>query len=212
MPRLPMLQCIMPDMILKHIYAPYLQRFCLTVLTVILMGCSASANNRQIAPAVQSVHLVLAAHANEVGSTCSSSDFQAEMLSHINRIRAAGAVCGSVTYPPAAPLRWSAKLQQAASVHSHDMANHNFFNHKSATNGTTLPERLRSVGYKYQSAGENIGAGQTSVEQVIAVWADSPGHCATLMKANFVDLGVGCKVNTKSYYKTYWTLKAADPL
>lgn len=211
MTRLPMMQCIMPDMILKHIYAPYLQRFCLTVLTVILMGCSASANNRQIAPAAQSVHLVLAAHANEVGSTCSSSDFQAEMLSHINRIRAAGAVCGSVTYPPTAPLRWSAKLQQAASVHSHDMANHNFFNHKSATNGTTLPERLRGAGYRYQLAGENIGAGPSTVAQVVDMWIASPGHCVTLMAANFVDLGASCKNNSNSYYKTYWTLKAATP-
>ncbi len=198
-------------MILKYLYPQYLQRFCLAVSIVILIGCSASANNRQIAPAVQSARPVLAAHANE-GGTCASANFQDEMLHHINRLRAAGALCGGVSYPPAAPLRWSAKLQQAASVHSHDMANHNFFNHKSASNGTTLPERLRSVGYKYQSAGENIGAGQTSVEQVIAVWVASPGHCMTLMKANFVDLGVDCKVNTKSYYKTYWTLKAADPL
>jgi uncharacterized protein YkwD len=87
-----------------------------------------------------------------------------------------------------------------------------FFNHKSASNGSTLPERLRSVGYKYQSAGENIGAGQTSVEQVVAVWADSPGHCVTLMKASFVDLGVSCIANTNSYYKTYWTLRVAAPL
>jgi uncharacterized protein YkwD len=91
------------------------------------------------------------------------------------------------------------------------MASNNFFNHKSATNGTTLPERLRAVGYKYQSAGENIGAGQTSVEQVIAVWLASPGHCVTMMTAQFVDLGVSCKMNTNSYYKTYWTLKAAVP-
>lgn len=178
--------------------------------TVILIGCSANANNRQIAPVVQSAHQVPSAHANDGG--CTSANFQAEMLSHINRIRAAGAVCGGVAYPSAAPLRWSVKLQQAAAVHSHDMANHNFFNHKSASNGTTLPERLRSVGYKYQSAGENIGAGQTSVEQVVAVWVDSPGHCVTLMKDSFVDLGVSCKANTHSYYKTYWTLKAAAPL
>jgi uncharacterized protein YkwD len=178
---------------------------------IMLAGCSASANNRQINHPAQSAHVVQAAPANESGSTCASANFQAEMLSRINRIRAAGAVCGGVSYPSAAPLRWSDKLQQAAAVHSHDMAQHNFFNHKSATNGTTLPERLRNVGYKYQSAGENIAAGQTSAEQVIATWAASPGHCVTLMKANFVDLGVSCKMNTNSHYKTYWTLKAAVP-
>ena len=202
----------MPLMILKYIYPispPCIQRFCLAMSMIMLAGCSASANNRQVNHPAQPAHVVQVAPANEGGSGCASVNLQSEVLSRINRIRAAGAVCGGVNYPPAAALRWSDKLQQAASVHSHDMAQHNFFNHKSATNGTTLSERLRSVGYKYQSAGENIGAGQTSVEQVIAIWVASPGHCVTLMKANFVDLGVSCKMNTNSYYKTYWTLKAA---
>lgn len=133
------------------------------------------------------------------------------MLNRVNRIRAAGAVCGTVRYPPTGPLRWSSKLQQAAAEHSQDMALHNFFSHKSATNGSTLTERLRSVGYRYQAAGENIGAGPATVAQVIDMWVASPGHCATLMSANFVDLGVSCKNNSNSTYKTYWTLKAAMP-
>jgi uncharacterized protein YkwD len=128
-PKLLTLQCIMPVMILKYLYLPYLQRLCLAALTVILIGCSASAHNRQITPAAQSAHLVHAHYANDSGS-CSSANFQAEMLSQINRIRAAGAVCGGATYPPAAPLRWSAKLQQAAALHSHDMAKHNFLTTK----------------------------------------------------------------------------------
>jgi uncharacterized protein YkwD len=204
----------MPLMILKYaspLYPPYAQRFFLAMLIVMLAGCSASANNRQLTSGTQSAHVVQVVAPSEGGSRCASGNLQSEVLSRINRIRAAGAVCGGVTYPSAAALRWSDKLQQAAAVHSHDMAQHNFFNHKSATNGTTLPERLRNVGYKYQSAGENIGAGQASVEQIIATWVASPGHCVTLMQANFVDLGVSCKMNTNSYYKTYWTLKAAVP-
>ena len=133
------------------------------------------------------------------------------MLNRVNRIRAAGAVCGAVRYPPTGPLRWNSKLQQAASAHAHDMADHNFFNHKSATNGTTLSERLRSVGYRFQAAGENIGAGPATVAQVVDMWVASPGHCVTLMTAKFVDLGASCKNNSNSYYKTYWTLKAAMP-
>ena len=145
-------------------------------------------------------------------ATCTSaSHFQSDMLNSVNRIRAAGAVCGGVRYPATGPLRWNSKLQQAAAAHSHDMADHNFFNHKSATNGTTLSERLRSVGYRYQAAGENIGAGPATVAQVVDMWVTSPGHCVTLMTANFVDLGASCKNNSNSYYKTYWTLKAAMP-
>jgi uncharacterized protein YkwD len=145
-------------------------------------------------------------------ATCTSaSHLQSDMLDRVNRIRAAGAVCGGVRYPPTGPVRWNSKLQQAAAVHSQDMAMHNFFNHKSATNGTTLTERLSSVGYRYQAAGENIGAGPATVAQVVDMWVASPGHCVILMTANFVDLGASCKNNSNSHYKSYWTLKAATP-
>jgi uncharacterized protein YkwD len=121
-------------------------------------------------------------------------------------------MCGGEFFPPAAPLRWSIKLQQAAAQHSQDMASHNFFNHKSATNGSTLPDRLRAVGYKYQAASENIGAGPTTVAHMLGMWLGSPGHCVNLMTANFAELGVSCQNNSHSTYKTYWTMKAATPI
>jgi uncharacterized protein YkwD len=191
--------------------------FFAVLLVAPLFGCIASTYH---APVAYQTHQVQQTHQvyelqeaptrhDDVG--CAASNIQSDMLSRVNRLRATGAVCGGVHYPPAAPLRWSTKLQQAAAVHSQDMAMHNFFNHKSATNGTTLPERLRSVGYKYQSAGENIGAGPTTVAQVVDMWVASPGHCVILMTANFAELGASCKNNSNSHYKTYWTLKAATP-
>lgn len=195
----------------------------MSLLVVVLSGCIASPTsqyNEYISyPATQQLKQQSSLQVSQkqqqnsqTEATCvSTSDFQADMLSRVNRIRAAGAVCGGVRYPPAAPLRWSSQLQQAAALHSRDMAEHNFFNHKSATNGTTLTERLRSVGYKFQAAGENIGAGPATVAQALDMWVASPGHCVTLMTATFVDLGASCKNNSNSYYKTYWTLKAATP-
>lgn len=198
---------------------------CVSLLVAALSGCMASPRSQHIEyisyPAPQQLQQYqqpllpasqIQQQSSQTEATCvSTSDFQADMLSRVNRIRAAGAVCGGVRYPPAAPLRWSSQLQQAATVHSRDMAEHNFFNHKSATNGTTLSERLRSVGYKFQAAGENIGAGPATVAQALDMWVASPGHCVTLMTATFVDLGASCKNNSNSYYKTYWTLKAATP-
>jgi uncharacterized protein YkwD len=154
---------------------------------------------------------VLNAWSGTDSGTCETSNFQAEVLSRVNQIRAAGAVCGGVTYAPASPMRWNSKLQVAANQHSQDMASHNFFDHKSHTNGSTLSDRMQAVGYQYRSAGENISAGQTTVEKTIATWLASPAHCVTLMKAEFVDLGVSCNLNASSKYKTYWTLKAAAP-
>ena len=199
-----------------------------TVLVLALTGCNSNARSpkspdievialqtphpqpQQQAQPAQPLHQVQSSHGD--ASCTSSSHFQSDMLNRVNRIRAAGAVCGTVRYPPTGPLRWNSKLQQAAAEHSQDMAMHNFFSHKSAFNGSTLTERLRSVGYRYQAAGENIGAGPATVAQVVDMWVASPGHCVTLMGANFVDLGASCKNNSNSIYKTYWTLKAAAPL
>jgi uncharacterized protein YkwD len=44
------------------------------------------------------------------------------------------------------------------------------------------------------------------------MWVNSPAHCVTMMTASFAELGVSCKNNSNSRYKTYWTLKAAAPL
>ena len=142
---------------------------------------------------------------------CVTSNLHADVLTQVNQFRAQGAVCGVVHYPPAKPLRWSTKLQQAADKHSHDMATHNYFSHKSASNGSTLIERLHSVDYSYRAAGENIGAGTATVAQVIDMWVASPAHCVIMMTAHFAELGVSCKNNSNSQYKTYWTLNAAAP-
>lgn len=150
---------------------------------------------------------VLSAVASEGDITCGLPNYQAEMTSRLNAARAAGAVCGGVVFPPAGGLRWDIALQNAASAHSADMATNNFFAHQSATNGTTLRERLPAAGYNYSSAGENLGAGQTSIAQVVSEWLASPSHCSTMMKANFVDMAVSCKSNPNSVYGTYWTME-----
>lgn len=206
--------------------SPLLTRYALSLslLGASLCGCVAGPQGQhfeaipirnpatqQRLPAPQTYQLQQPQSSQEQATCGSTSNFQADMLNRVNRIRAAGAVCGAVRYPPAQPLRWSNQLQQAAAVHARDMAEHNFFNHKSATNGTTLVERLRSVGYKFQAAGENIGAGPATVAQAVDMWVASPGHCVTLMTTGFVDLGASCKNNSNSYYKNYWTLKAATP-
>lgn len=139
--------------------------------------------------------------------TCGLPNYQAEMTSRVNAARAAGAVCGGVAFPPAGGLRWNTALQNAATAHSTDMASNNFFAHQSATNGTTLRERLPAAGYNYSSAGENLAAGQSSIAQVVAEWLASPSHCATMLKANFVDMGVSCKSNAGTVYGTYWTME-----
>ena len=150
---------------------------------------------------------VLSAVASDSDITCGLANYQAEMTARVNAARAAGALCGGAAFPPAGGLRWNTQLQNAATAHSTDMAAHNFFAHQSPTNGSTLRERVPAVGYNYSSAGENLGAGQSSIAQVVSEWLASPSHCATMMKANFVDMGVSCKANASTAFGTYWTME-----
>lgn len=147
-----------------------------------------------------------------VNVVCGIPNFNAEILAFTNAYRATGAICGGVYYPPVSALTWNAKLEQAALVHSTDMADNNFFSHTSKTNGSTFGARMTSAGYAYSSGGENIAAGYTSIRQVMLGWIESPGHCTGVMAASQRDLGVSCKINQASDYKTYWTMDLARPL
>lgn len=138
--------------------------------------------------------------------TCGIANFQSDLQASVNAYRGAGAVCGGVDYPAVGAVAWDTQLQNAATVHSTDMATNNFFSH-TGSDGSTLRQRVPAAGYNYSKAGENIAAGQTSVAQVMADWMASPTHCANLMQPEFRDLGVSCKTNAASDYQIYWTLE-----
>jgi len=84
------------------------------------------------------------------------------------------------------------------------MAEREFFDHISP-DGTTPAVRAVSVGYSFQTVGENIAAGQVTPEQVIEGWMNSDGHCANLMKASYKELGVGYVEAPEAPYGFYWT-------
>lgn len=135
----------------------------------------------------------------------SPAGIQAEILQRVNAFRAAGAVCGTTTFAPAAPLSWNTKLLQAATGHSNDMATNNYFSHTSL-DGRTFAQRILNAGYSYSAAGENIAAGQTSVQAVMTAWINSPGHCQNMMNATFRDIAVACVRNDASTFHRYWTM------
>ena len=135
---------------------------------------------------------------------------QAEVLQRINALRAAGAVCGTATYAPTTALSWNPKLLQSAREHSADMAANNYFSH-TGLDGRTPAQRAVAAGYSYSIIGENIAAGQTSVESVMAAWAGSESHCKNLMNPLFRDIAVACVRNDTSTYRLYWTMELAKP-
>jgi uncharacterized protein YkwD len=88
------------------------------------------------------------------------------------------------------PLTLDPLLNLAAQKHAQDMLARSFFAHESPS-GTTVRERSKAQGYEWRTIGENIAEGQTTVDEVMRTWMDSPGHRKNILSPNFTELGVG---------------------
>jgi uncharacterized protein YkwD len=134
-----------------------------------------------------------------------TAGIEAELLQRVNALRASGAVCGTTGFAATTALAWNTQLLAAAKEHSTDMAQKNYFSH-TGQDGRNPGQRVTAAGYIWSTVGENIAGGQRSVEQAMAGWINSPGHCQNLMNPNFRDVAVACVRNDASTYRLYWTM------
>ena len=107
-------------------------------------------------------------------------------------------------------MSWNSKLFDAAAAHSADMANNNYFSH-TGQNGSNFGQRITAAGYAWKAAAENIAAGQSSTQQVMESWLQSPGHCSNIMSKAYTEVAVSCVQNASSAYKRYWAMELATP-
>ncbi|MEV6250389.1 CAP domain-containing protein [Streptomyces sp. NPDC051742] len=114
-----------------------------------------------------------------------------QVISLVNAERAK-AGCG--------PLAANATLAGAAQGHSDDMAARDFFDHTNP-DGEGPGERVTEAGYPWSTYGENIAKGQSTPEQVMEAWMNSPGHRANILNCDFKEIGIG--VHTEG--GPYWT-------
>lgn len=106
--------------------------------------------------------------------------FEQQVFDMVNQERA-NAACG--------PLSINAKLTATARGHSEDMALNDYFSH-TGLDGSSVSERA-AAGYHFSWIGENIAAGQSSPESVMAGWMQSPGHRANILRCEYREIGVG---------------------
>jgi uncharacterized protein YkwD len=102
---------------------------------------------------------------------------------------------------------WDQRLELAAQRHSDDQAAMGRMSH-TGSDGSSLVERLVRVGFSWRAAAENVAAGPTSPESVMAAWMSSPGHRANILSTN-TRIGVGFAVGADG--RTYWTQVFATP-
>ena len=138
------------------------------------------------------------------------SDDDKQMLTQVNIARSQPRDCGSINYPAVAPLAWHCSLDDASYAHSRDMGDYNFFSH-TGSDGLTVGDRVINDGYDWSAVGENIAAGQQTIDIVMAVWLDSPGHCANIMSPAYTEFGASSYSVYGSDYPVYWTQVFARP-
>ncbi|MEX0732952.1 MAG: CAP domain-containing protein [Aquisalimonadaceae bacterium] len=137
---------------------------------------------------------------------------RADMLVQINEARASSRYCGKARMSSVPPVVWNDRVAEAAQDYATVMANRNWFDH-TGPDGSTPETRLRATGYRPQAWGENIAAGQTSVDAVVRGWLDSPNHCVNIMNPKIREIGAGLALaETDSGLRRYWTLLFASPM
>lgn len=93
----------------------------------------------------------------------------------------------------AGSLIFNDRLAQAAIKKAQDMFDYNYWAHNSPT-GKTPWVFIKSSGYQYVYAGENLARGFTTPEDVIKAWMASPDHKSNMLSSNYEDVGFAVKL------------------
>lgn len=152
--------------------------------------------------------------AHAMPGRCGATPAPDDVLRRVNAIRAAGAPCratGGVGGTPL-PLRWNDKLADTAAAQSSAMASLSRMGHRDRLD-RGLGERLQLQGYPFSAAVENVAVGQASLDAVVDAWLASESHCANLMHASVLEVGVACVdgANAHDAEGRYWTLVLGAP-
>ena len=106
------------------------------------------------------------------------------------------------------PLKLNALLTEAAKAHSRDLAKWDRISHY-GSDGSNPWDRVKRAGYNAKLAAENVGTGQTSIDEVIKGWQKSPGHDKNLLLAEAEHMGIALVRDPRTEFKTFWTLVIA---
>ena len=125
------------------------------------------------------------------------------VLELVNDARSRPRSCGGRRYNAAPPVKPDATLKATAAAHAKDMARHGRMTHD-GSDGSTPAERATRAGYPWRFVAENVAAGQTTADEVVATWIASPGHCANIMNPELREMGIAFAFDAASSDGTYW--------
>ena len=107
-----------------------------------------------------------------------------------------------------APVTGHGALSCAANGQSADQATRGLMTH-TGSNGSNAGARMLYCGFRWSTWGENVAYGQTSAQQVMTAWLNSPGHRANILNPRFTHIGVGAVAQANG--TIFWTMDLAAP-
>ncbi len=145
--------------------------------------------------------LAVAVHLAPVGTAQAQDNHLAEVLAHVNQIRAAQGL---------EPVELNPALNAAAQRQLNDMLAHDFLGHI-GTDGTKPSQRVTATSYRWRAVGENcLYRWDYNAAAAVSQWVNSPAHYANLIYAGFRDAGIAYGQNAAG--KIYYVLVLAAPM
>jgi uncharacterized protein YkwD len=103
-------------------------------------------------------------------------------------------------------LTQNTKLAAAAASHACDMADMGKISH-SGSNGSDFAHRIKTRGYKFSAANENVGTFGTG--KAAQWWYNSPGHRANMLSPKITEMGLGIALGADK--QVYWVMVGGSP-
>ena len=102
-----------------------------------------------------------------------------------------------------APLKLNENLMNTAGARAEEIAWSGIHSHTRPT-FTKWSSILADAGVSTGHAGENIGRGYSTAEDVCLAWKNSETHYKNIMNPDFTETGIGIAADPDTYYKLCW--------
>ena len=112
----------------------------------------------------------------------SITEMDKEIISLVNKER-------EKEYLP--PLKFSAKLYEAAYLHAYNMMHLEKMAHELPVRGMqAMTDRVSHVKYPWRSVRENVGQGYRSAQEAMKGWMESEAHRTNILSEDITEIGV----------------------
>lgn len=134
----------------------------------------------------------------------------ASPTAHVDQVKAQAMLNEYRAHSGIAPLALDPRLSAIAADYARKMADADKMGHD-VDGRSLLGARLKSYGYQFSNAGENVAAGYHTLAEAFSGWRQSPPHDRGMKDPDMSLMGIGTAYNPNSKYKVFWCLIFAHP-